>query len=424
MASPFTYLARDLLSWNALDSLPYQGVQFGKVLDQHGPWAGSLPLADPNVQKFDWKDATRTARTALFVDLQGTLVWGGIVWTTGYDSDDPTHSLKVGATEFGSFFQHRLQAQDYGSESVVGKLWEETGENPMEIIKRIITDAQTKEAEGPGYVTAAKIPIVIHGEVSAEDKVKTSYPATSLQTIDSINSTLTQIGFAAGYDYSWDVAYKAGTKIPTVQLNLWYPIKGRTAEESGIVILGRDTVKWSYPEDGTQMADAVTETGGTGVIPVTASELVPVTGNHEATGAYGEPITTASGYPLLEKANSRTQITTEQLLAKIALGDLALCFYPVVTPSIVLPASLPETPARNRQTLALGEFDIGDQLVFRIDPMAGGGPNTDPRFPEGMEYTWRITQWTCVPADKGLSTVQLDLGMPPLHFIPPEPPPH
>jgi hypothetical protein len=405
VSNPFTYEARDLLTWEALDGLPYQGVSFGKILDQHGTWQGSLPLGEPRVQLFDWKDATRPGRTALFVDLQGTLVWGGIIWTTSYESDDPTKSLKVSATEFGSYFQHRLQAEDYGSESTVGKLWEETGEDPMKILKRVIEDAQAAEAASAGYITGSKIPIVLHSPEGSEFDVKVSYPGTSLQTIDSINSTLTQIGFGPGYDFSWDCEYVEG--VPTVVLNLYRPKKGRTPEESEIVILGRDTTKWTWPEDATSQATEVVETGsGTGgSVPARASTNYP-------------------GYPLLQKATARTQIGTESLLEEIALGDLALVGWPVVTPTIVLPASLPDTPAEERKALALGEYDVGDEFVFAIDPMEGGGTNTDPRFPGGMEYPLRINQWTCTPGDKGLSTVQLDCGITVLQYVPVPQPPH
>ena len=134
MGNPFSYPARDLLTWEPLDALPYQGVTFGRILDQHGAWLGSLPLASEQVKRFDWKAATEPSSTALFVDLQGTLVWGGIVWTANYESDDPNHLLKVGAAEFGTYFAHRLQAADYST------LWEH-GEDPMKVIRRIIEDA-------------------------------------------------------------------------------------------------------------------------------------------------------------------------------------------------------------------------------------------------------------------------------------------
>lgn len=395
--SPFTYIARDLLTWAPLDPLPYREVGFGRVLDQQGTWKGALPLADERVQRFDWKAATQPSRTALFVDLNGTLVWGGIIWAQpDYDSTDPTHKLQVTAMEFGSYFPRRLQAEDYAS------LWE-TGEDPMKAARRVIEDAMAYElAEGPGNITGAAIPIVLNPVGGSGQSIPQSYPGSSLQTVDSIVSTLTQMGFGAGFDISWDVVYLPGTKTPAVTGNLWYPLKGRTAQESGIVVLGKEA-RWKWPVDGTQQANAVTETGTSG-LQETASSKVP-------------------GYPLLQKTTSRTQVTGGALLAEIALGDLALSEYPTVSPTLILPLPLPGTPAAERCGLALGEFDVGDRMIFRVDPVAAGGGNTSPRFPEGMEYEWRINSFSVGVADSGLATLQLDLGMPPLGYVPAKQPP-
>jgi hypothetical protein len=426
VANPFKYLARDLLTWEPLDALPYVGVSFGKTLDQHGQWSGSLPLAPLfNMQTqqlvMDWPAATRVSRTALFVELEGVLVWSGIVWTQPpYESDDLTHSLKINAQEFGSYYTKRLQAEDYST------LWEHGGD-PMEIIKRIIEDAQAKEVEdrevivgsttgaltketvpGPGYITNRKIPIVVHGPTGSEFDVEVQYPATSLQTADSINSTLTAIGYGPGYDFSWDAEMLNGE--PVLVLNLYRPVKGRTAEESGIVILGREC-KWTWPVDGTSQALEVTETGsGTGGLePATATANYP-------------------GYPLMQKATARTQITTERLLEVVALGDLALCGWPVVSPTLTLPLPFPGTPQAERHGLALGEFDVGDRLMFKVHPAAAPslsqeGPNVDPRFPFGCEVELRINAWTVKVEDHGLSTLTLDCAPPPLGFVPPPAPP-
>jgi hypothetical protein len=402
VASPFTYLARDLLTWEALDPLPYVGVTFGKTLDQHGQWSGSLPLAplyDTTSQTFslNWPDATRVSRTALMVDLEGTLVWGGAIWTQpAYESSDPTHSLKVNAQELGSTQAKRTQAEDYET------LWVDGGD-PMAIIQRVIEDAQAVEAEGPGYITGRKIPIVLHGPSGSEYDVSVQYPATSLQTIDSINSTLTQIGYGPGYDFSWDWEYADGEPVAT--LNLYRPLKGRTAQESQIVVVSSEC-QYTWPVDGSEQAIEVTETGsGTGGLePAVASANYP-------------------GYPLLQKVTARTQVTTEQLLETIALGDLALYGWPVVSPTLTLPLPLPGTPQAERHGLALGEFDVGDRLIFRVDPVAPGGPPPDPRFPQGMECELRINAWTVKVEDKGLSTLTLDCAPPPLGYVPPPAPP-
>jgi hypothetical protein len=408
--NPFTYLARDLLTWEPLDPLPYKEVQFGKTLDTAGTWKGSLPLADERVQRFAWKEATAPSLTALFVDLEGTLIWGGIIWPTGYESDKPGNSMDVTANEFGSYWAKRLQAEDYGT------LWE-AGEDPMRIAQRVIEDAQAAEREAAGYLTGSKIPIILNPAGGSTASVAVSYPGSSLQTIDSILSTLTQMGYGVGFDISHDVAYLPGTTTPGVTINLWWPLKGRTAQETGIVILARDTIKWTYPEDGTVQGWEITETG--------SGSTEPETGVSEAAKE--------RGYPLLQKVVPRTQVTAQGLLAECLIGDLALYEYPAVTPSIVLPCSLPGTPQRERATLALGEFDVGDRFEFRVDPVAtsaagtpdyAGSMNADPRFPEGATMELRINGYTVQPKDSGLATVQLDCGPPGLLYTYSPPPPH
>ncbi len=395
MANPFTYLSWDLMAVKPLDALPFQGVTFGQKLNAPGPWAGALPLASPAVQAMGWNQATLPSKTALFVDFLGTLVWGGIIWTRTYSKASPT--LKVGASTFGSYFQSRLQAADYSN------TWS-AGADPMLVAQQLIADAQAK-AKGSVF---GGIPLVLN-PVGAEGgpRVAPSYPATSLQTIDSILSTLSQMGYTFGFDYSFDVAYLPGTSTPAVKLNLWYPRQGRTYTQSQLVILGSDCVDYTYPEDGSQQATSITETGsGTGGI--------------QPTNAAAE----IAGYPLLEKTFARTFVNDPGILANIAFGDLGILGYPVVTPTITIPITLPDASGNvNQGKINFGDFGVGDNLLFRIDPVGGGGENTDPRFPSGMSFEWRMTDWTATVPDKGLPTLLFDLAVPPVQSIPPPQPP-
>src|SRR6202035_3934559 len=251
IGNPFTYSAFDLTTAAALDALPYQGVSFGRIMNQPGPFTGTLPITDERVQSFDWQDATRPGRTALFVDYLGALVWGGIIWTRGYQKTKPV--LPIGAMEFGSYFQHRLQAFDYSTTFAAGA-------DPMTVAQTVLTDAMAKGTV-LGGITLTLNPAGGEGG----NQVAPSYPGTSLQTIDSICQTLSQMGYTFGFDYSFDVAYLPGTKTPGITLNIWYPRMGLTADRTQIVVMVRDTLDYGYPEDATQQADSVTETGsGTG----------------------------------------------------------------------------------------------------------------------------------------------------------------
>lgn len=384
MGNPFTYPAWDLVSGAPLDPLPYKGVSFGKQVNQPGPWAGMLPLADPRVQKLAWNDASKTGKALLAVDLFGTLIWGGLVWTRKYRKSQK--QLVVGATDVGSYFKARLQAADYSA-----TFPENTA---IEIVKKVVEDALTVANLEPGITFVVR-------EVGVVPDVEAKYPGTSLQTLESIVNTLSQMGYGAGFDYSFDVAYVPGTTEPMITMTVWFPRQGRLANETGIVLLDGDMLDWEYPEDSTLQATEITVMGSGvgGTVPATASTVVP-------------------GYPLLQRTVSHAQILNQQVLDEIALGELGVAAHPVVTPWVELPLRF-----EGNDPLLPGEFTLGDDLIWRIDPVAGAGTNTSPRFPEGMEAEWRSNAWSLAVADAGVSTLHLDLGIPPVSTLPPPAPP-
>ena len=391
--NPFLYPAFDLTSMVALDALPYVACQFGQTLNAPGSWTGSLPIADPSVRSLAYLDSSRTGRTLLCVDLGGVLVWGGIIWTRRYQ--ESAKRLQVGAMEIGSYFAQRLQALDYSTSFSAGA-------DPMTIAKTVLTDA-TAVSTIAGGITVTLNPAGGSGQT-----VAASYPGTQLQTIESIVSNLSQMGYTLGFDYSFDVAYLPGTKTPGVTMNIWYPRQGRTAAASQIVITNKDSLDFTYDEDSTKQANEITETGsGTGGLqPVKVSA-------------------STSGYPLLQTAISHADVNDLGILSNMAFGDLEQLCWPVTTPTITLPVPTPDpvTGVVAPEHLGLGQFGLGDDLIWRIDPVAGGGENTSPRFPNGMNFEWRITNWTVVVPEAGVPTLVFDLSIPPINTVPPTAPP-
>ncbi|MGP0048505.1 MAG: hypothetical protein ACLPZR_06585 [Solirubrobacteraceae bacterium] len=406
--NPFTYPCWDLVAGEPIDSIPYGNVQFGAPLNQPGSWSGQVSLAAlasaalreaalaGTGPQFSYKRATSCSNTLLCVDFCGQLVWGGILWTSSYDSSDPAKLLKMGATETGSYLAQRLQTYDYSATWAAGL-------DPMFIAQQVIEDALSKGTINGG-ITLTLNPA--GGESGPQ--ITPSYPGTALQTIDSIVSILSQMGYMAGFDYSFDVAYLPGSTTPGITMNLWYPRKGRTAAQSQLVLLSSDCT-FTYPIDGTQQATSITETGsGVGSItPATASETLP-------------------GYPLLQRTFSRSQINDDQTLAAVTIGDLGLYAYPVVTPTFTVPVTMPDPKTGlvpPTAPLQFGTFDRGDNFIWRVDPIDAPGQNTDPYFPYGCQFEFRINSWQCNVADKGLSTIVLTAGIPPISTIPPPLPP-
>jgi hypothetical protein len=413
--NPFTYLAYDAMTMAELDPLPYTGpVPFSRQVNAAGSWGGALPIEAPELEVSNFLGSSNTGRTLLFVDYAGILVWGGMLWTRRYKKSE--RKLVIGASEMHSYWGQRLQAKDYST------YWEPSGvageTSPLEIVKKLVEDAKEREhklieeATGTGRYIAGGITVQTNYSeaYTAAPPISVSYPSTQLQTIDSIMQTLSQMGYGAGYDYSYDASYKPGTKEPEITLNLWFPRMGRRAAQSGIVILDKNCIDSEYPEDSTQQADSihVTGSGSGGIQPdeATADNVLQ------------------AGYPLLEAMVSHTQINNQSVLADVSLGELAMRAWPVVTPTVELPIPLPnpETGALNPDLLTFGSFNLGDDLIYRVDPVAAG-MNSDPRWPKGHDFEWRINSWTATVNEKGVPVLLLDFALPPIEEIPGPMPP-
>lgn len=430
MANPFTYKAYSALTWEPLDDLPYTGVTFGQAINAAATFSGNLPLTDPGVQNLAWQDATLEGQTCLFVDFLGTLVWGGLIGTTDYKESSRPQVMQVTGQTFNQWAAQRLQVFDYST------TWQgANATDPAQIALELVTNmlegsfsgtTQGTDFGGPG------VQVVVNYEegYTSAPAVSVTYPGTQLQTIDSMLQTLSQMGYGAGIDYTWDVAYsddEFGGLVPVITFNIWFPRAGRPIASSGLVINRGSVIDYSYTGDATQQANSLFVSGATlsgsgGTAPVEGVALNVI----------------EEGWPLLEKAESHVQINDEAVLLEVAAGDLAVYQYPVTTPTITLPVPMPNPAAFPNEpgfldpsVITFGDFDLGDDVTFVIDPApvsASGqqvfGLNNSPRFPDGLNFTFRIIEWTCTVSDTGLSTILIDLAVPPLGSFPPPQAPH
>ncbi|MGI8751019.1 MAG: hypothetical protein ACR2MN_01640 [Acidimicrobiales bacterium] len=92
MAHTWTYLFADLRTNVILGQVPLAQVSFASQLNATGSFSAQVLLSDPVVQRALSGVAggagglLQTGRTAIYVDMDGELVWGGILWTSTYDS--------------------------------------------------------------------------------------------------------------------------------------------------------------------------------------------------------------------------------------------------------------------------------------------------------------------------------------------------
>ncbi len=347
----YRYFTADLLTGNTLADLPLNKVRFDSVLNGAGAFTGDLPLTDDKVKAISPIAATEPTRTALYVDRDGVLLWGGIIWDRDYDSE--TGALVLSAEEFWSYFGRRRI-----SASAVF-----TAVDQLAIVQSLLNTAQA--------ATSGNIGITIGTETSGVT-VNRTYDAWSMKTVRAAVEELASAD--AGFDFAVDVAYAAG--VPTKTFRLGYPRRGAVAASSGwLWELGGNMLSYTWAEKGSQQAIRSWATGGgTGAGSLIASATT--TSQLDA------------GYPLVEDVTSYVDIADITALTTHAVADGKALAAPVVVPVIrVAPTQDPY----------LGSYSTGDEARIRI---------TDDRFPApatgggtGLDVAKRIVRIEVTPPE-------------------------
>ena len=387
--SPFLFKCYDLRTLTHLADIPAVGASFGTQLNAPGTFGLSLPIDDPRMEVLNWNEATSPGRTAICVDYNGALIAGFETLTRTYQRSQ--HKVTLGGAEFFAYFKQRIQAYDYapgstdpGSEAYWSSFLTEPdpGANPLLIAKQVITDTLALGTIANGMGVAIQ-------QTGTPSSVAVQFPINQWQSLDSIVTTLSQMGYGTGFDFGTDVHYSAG--VPVVTLTLSFPRRGLIGSGSGLVADVTRAADYEYNEDAQAAANLITETASG-------------SGGYISQGINSTPIT-LGGYPLMEAVISRSNVSSQDVLDACAAGDIALYAYPVVTGSVTLYADDPGMP--------LGHFVAGDDFRLVVPAVAGDGSIYDRRFPRGLDYVFRVRQWSCTVPTSGRPTVKVDFVMPP-----------
>jgi len=219
---------------------------------------------------------------------------------------------------------------------------------------------------------------------SIYDYINLTYPFTSLNTIDSTITQLSQLGINVGIDFGIDIGYSAGTgSSPVAAINLSTPLRGRPYSQTNLIVDTANCYDYTVTESGDQTAWQLYERGGSGAIDVQIN-----VNPQEA------------GYPLLESVQDHSYIVSGnimQILGQVGISDEYIYSYPPASFSVILDPSDPACP--------LGSFITGDNVLLKVQP--------DSRFPNGLQGEWRIVAWSINAADQGAAKMTLTLNQPP-----------
>jgi len=358
MTTTYRYLFADLLTNAIIGELPLTGVSFTQQLNSAGTLSGHLQLAGLDSEAFNVDTSTTPGRNAIYVDRDGTLVWGGIIWGREYNSSDQT--LSFTAREFESYLEHRRITSTTDFNNI----------DQLAIVQSLVSTMQG--------ITNGDIGILIGTETSGVLVDRTFY-GYEFKTVYSALQDLSRSD--DGFDFNINLSYSGGTPIKTLALS--YPRSGviYSASDSEALVFefpSSNIVEYVYPEDGSLVANTVYASGAgsnEGKISSTQSSATQL----------------AAGYPVLETQVSYSDITDQTLLTNLALGQLTAVLNPPVTMRIVVPPF---------QEPLFGTYDIGDDARIRI---------LDDRFPTQLDTTFRIVAFSVTPGEDGPERVTITL---------------
>jgi len=368
MATTYRYLFADLLTNSIIAELPLTGVSFTQQLNQAGTFNAHLLLSGVNAEDLNVFNATIPGRNGIYVDRDGVLVWGGVVWGRNYSSSN--QELNITAREFESYFERRR----------ITSTTSFTNQDQLAVVRNLITQAQS--------ATNGNIGVLIGTETSGILVSRTYYSYEYKQVYQAIQDLARSDD---GFDFNIDVAYD-GSGNPSKTLNLGYPrigtVYSSTSPSAPVFNLpAGNIVEYEYPEDGSAAANTVYALGAG------SNEGKLIATSQDATKI-------SSGWPLLEETVNYSDVTDSTYLANLAVGQVSAISYPPTTIKAVVPAI---------QQPVFGTYNLGDDARLII---------TDSRFPAittgviptaGLDAIYRIVGITVQPGENNPERVTLTL---------------
>ncbi|MEU4205578.1 hypothetical protein AB0F64_37400 [Streptomyces sp. NPDC026294] len=378
----YTYLFCDLRTDTVLAELPLREVKYSTELNGIGSLSAVVPYTDDTLP-LDPDTATRPGRTAVYVDRDGVLVWGGIVWTR----DRAEGGKKIQAAEFLSYFQRRHVKTTLSTDPSVllNPAYVPDGQK-LYPDQRFIVWSLLRYAE---VQTGGSIGIDINSMIAEPNSgvfpTVTYFGYERPSIYDAIKAlAAADNGFDFGVEVFWTQPGNNDAPSRVRRMRVWYPRRGRqSAAESGLVFSNGgpepSILSYDWPENGTEIATEVSALGA---------------GNGEAklTSVQQAADLIAAGYPLIEAVTTYSDVLEQPRLDATARADLAARTTADVQPSFEVMADADPV---------YGSYSVGDVARFVIEP--------DDQSPTGRSAELRILSIEAT-AGAGAERVTLKCG--------------
>ncbi len=340
--SRYRYIFCDLLTNQVIAELPCYGVYFNRRLSGKGSCTATVALDSSGYNNSDIIEATIPGRTSLYIDREGGLVWGGILWSRTYQSQ--SKSLSLTGETFESFF-----AKSYVESSLT-----QTNVDLRTIVVNLVNQMQAKPYSNIGIV----VPSAFSGGASATVKFNDYEVWSYAKAIDQISA------MEGGPEYTIEVQYDSNDN-PTKVLLVGSPL-GSSYYDTQLVFEYPGNVKnYWLPESASGSAVSV--------IGIGAGE-----GTKMVRDKFTNQSLLNGGYPNLQGTYTNKDTKDSAQLGGQTRAEAERLKVPVIVPTIEV---------RSELEPIFGSYPLGTFAKFRID---------DARY-DNYEQPIRIIGWEIRP---------------------------
>ena len=363
----YRYLFANLLTGQILAELPITNVNFTKQLNSAGSLSGDILLTGLD-SSFNASASTTPGQIAVYVDRNGVIVWGGIIWSRVYNSS--SQHLSIQANEFESYLDRRR----------ISSTLPYFNKDQLFIASDLVSQAMAQPYGNIGVAVPSSSSGITTNRIFYGYELK-SY----LSAIKELAQSGTGASGGSGFDFAIDCSYDGGGNIIKT-LKLGYPMLGTRYSTSSATapvfeFPAGNMVEYEVSLDGSKVANKIYATGA---------------GSSEGKLVYSAVDTSklSQGWAILEDAVSYSDLMDATLIQNLANGRVA---------SVSLPPTQLKIVANPSQDPVLGSFVLGDDCRVRI---------TDPYFPTGLDAIYRIVAITVTPGESAPERVTLSLTLP------------
>jgi hypothetical protein len=316
----YRYLFYDVLTNLPKAELPLSGVSYSSILNNAGALTATISARHAKATQ----DVISPWNTAIYVEREGAIVWGGILWRANVQSGTEESTLSLGANEFWSYFQENNNRGRY-----IRDTKSYTDADQLFIARDIINYAQNTGIHGP----TASIGVTVGSELTTDgggiQQLRTrTYNSWERQVIGKVVEQLAALD--NGFEFFIDCDY-AGSTINKV-FRLYYPI---VPDAPGIRFdYPTNVISYTLPIDATKAAKKVDAIGAGEGIDMAIQTVED---------------TTLLQYPMREATFSYKDVSQADTLLSHATSDLNTVRQPQTIPTLICRVNVPElTPGSFR----------------------------------------------------------------------------